>query len=258
MIELFPSRQVALEIMGFGIHWYGLLYFTGFILGWLLLPRLQKYRGVRLSSEEWSGILSAAVIGVILGGRLGYVLFYDPWHYVSNPLEIIMVWKGGMSSHGGIIGVTLALLWALRERKDQFWLIADTVIVPVALGLALGRLGNFINLELYGTPTALPWGIQIPGVDGLRHPTQIYAIIKDLFIALLCFVHLRRQPFIAGRTAALFLMLYGVLRFVVEHFREQNGVFIGPFSEGQLLTIPVFVVGVILWLRVSKRPAVSA
>lgn len=253
MIEFFPSRQVVLEIAGFGIHWYGLLYFAGFLIGWWLLPRLQRYRNLQLTPEEWSSVLSWAVLGVILGGRLGYVLFYNPWHYVANPLEILMVWKGGMSSHGGFIGVTLALLWALRHRTADILKIADVVVVPVAIGLALGRLGNFINLELYGTVTTLPWGIEIPGVEGLRHPTQVYAIFKDLLIAGLCFTYLKKQPFTAGRTLALFLMLYGVLRFVVEHFREQNGIFIGPFSEGQLLTIPLFIAGVILWWRIKGK-----
>lgn len=254
MIDFFPSRVIAVEILGFNVHWYGLLYFAGFVIAWVLLPRLQRERELSLSSDEWSRLISWIVVGVIVGGRLGYVLFYDPWYYLSNPLEIFAVWKGGMASHGGFIGVTLAMLWALRKNKHQIFAIADVLVIPVAIGLALGRVGNFINQELYGTVTTLPWGITIPSEETLRHPTQIYAVIKDLFIALVCYLHLKRRPFIAGRTLALFLMLYGVLRFLVEFVRDQQGVYVwGVLSEGQLLTIPVFIAGVILWWRANAK-----
>src|SRR5262245_54348329 len=113
MISFFPSREVALSIGSFSLHWYGLLYFAAFVVAWYLLPRLQKYRGLNLSSDEWSSILSWAVVGVIVGGRLGFVLFYEPSYYLSHPLEIFAVWKGGMASHGGFIGVALAMFWAL-------------------------------------------------------------------------------------------------------------------------------------------------
>jgi phosphatidylglycerol:prolipoprotein diacylglycerol transferase len=249
MIDLLPSRQVAIELFGFSVHWYGLLYFAGFVTAWFLLPRLQRYRNLSLSADEWSSLLSWAVVGVIVGGRLGYVLFYGGDYYLRNPLEIFAVWKGGMASHGGMIGVTLAVLWALRHRKSDLLSVADVLVVPVAIGLAFGRLGNFINLEIYGIPTMLPWGISIPGIEGLRHPTQIYAIIKNLFIAAVCFWHLKTymKP---GQTLALFFMLYGVLRFIVEFFRDQTGVaMFGPLSEGQILTIPVFAVGAWLWVK---------
>lgn len=253
MIQLFPSRQVALELFGFGIHWYGLLYFAAFVIAWFLLPRLQKYRGLQYSSEDWSNILSWAVVGVIVGGRLGYVLFYNPVYFLQHPLEIFAVWQGGMSSHGGFIGVALALAWIMRTRITDLLLVADVIVVPIAIGLALGRIGNFINQELYGTVTSVPWAIAIPGVEGLRHPTQIYAVIKDLFIAGVCFWYLQRKPVIPGRTLALFLMLYSVLRFIVEFFRDQHGIYYGLFSEGQILTIPLMAVGVALWLRTAVK-----
>lgn len=259
MIDLFPSREVAFAIGGFPVHWYGLLYFFAFLAAWWLLPRLQRLRDLHLTGDDWSAMLSWAVAGVIIGGRLGYVLFYDPRYYLENPADIIAVWKGGMSSHGGFIGVTLALLWALRDRRDQLLRIADVIVVPVAIGLAFGRIGNYINQELYGTVTSLPWGIEVPGAEGLRHPTQIYAVCKNLFIAAACFLYLRRRPYRAGRTLALFLMLYGVLRFLVEFVRQQPAGFDGPLSEGQILTVPVLVAGVILWFRTRKeRPQESA
>lgn len=256
MIAFFPSRAVALTIGSFSIHWYGLLYLCGFFLAWVLIPRLQKFRKLSVTRDEWGTILSAAVVGVIVGGRLGFVFFYEPVYFLSHPWEILMVWKGGMASHGGFIGVTVALLWTLRRRSwTEIWKIADIIVVPIAIGLALGRVGNFINQELYGIVTDLPWGITVPGEQGLRHPTQLYAVAKDLLIAVVCFVHLfrtrdRMQP---GQTFALFLLLYGVLRFLIEFLREQHGEVweLGglSLSQGQMLTLPVILIGFVMWIR---------
>ncbi len=260
MVTFFPTRAVAVELFGFDIHWYGLLYLTAFLLAWWILPRIQQYRQLTFTADEWSNLLSSAVLGVILGGRLGFVLFYEPAFFWAHPLEIVQVWHGGMSSHGGFIGVTVALWLSLRMHStDDKLRLADVVVVPVAIGLMLGRLGNFINQELYGTVTTLPWGIAIPGVEGLRHPTQIYAMIKDLTIAGVCLWHLRSVQTRHGETCALFLMLYGVLRFVVEFWRVQDHppIDLGllMLSRGQLLTVPVFLAGVVLLLWVRRRNA---
>ena len=162
-----------------------------------------------------------------------------------------------MSSHGGFLGVLLAVGLYLRHRRLPLLPIADLAVVPVALGLALGRLGNFINLELYGTVSDLPWAIAVPGVEGLRHPAQFYAMGKDLLIAAVCYWHLVRvRPVIPGHTTALFLMLYGTLRFLVEYVRVQEYPLIDfgvlSLSRGQLLTLPIVLVGVVLW-RVARR-----
>ena len=162
-----------------------------------------------------------------------------------------------MSSHGGFIGVLIALLWTVRKHRWDLFVLADLITVPVAIGLALGRLGNFINQELYGPVTTLPWGIAIPGVEGLRHPTQIYAMIKDLFIASVCFWHLRYAQK-KGQTMALFLILYGLLRFLIEYVRiqEYGWIHIGfiALSRGQLLTIPIFLFGMgLLWKSREKK-----
>ena len=252
MIDLFPSRTVALELLQWQMHWYGLLYLVAFLVAWVLLPRLQRLRSLSFSKEEWANVLSWAVIGVIVGGRLGFVLFYEPAYFLAHPFEVFAVWHGGMSSHGGFLGVTLALLFALRHATwEQKLAIADIVVVPIALGLACGRIGNFINQELYGIVTALPWGIRVPGEEGLRHPTQIYAVLKDLLIALLCFVQLRARPVIVGRTFSLFLIAYGTLRFLIEYVRVQPyGVMaLGPvvLTPGQLLTLPLVLAGMGLW-----------
>lgn len=261
VISLFPSRTVALELFGFGIHWYGLMYMLGFVLGAILLPRLQKYRGLTLSQDDWSKILTATILGVIIGGRLGFVLLYEPVYYLSHPLQIFAVWKGGMASHGGFIGVILALTAVLHKKSiNQVLRIADVVVIPVALGLMFGRIGNFINLELYGTVTTLPWGINIPGVEGLRHPTQIYAATKDLLIATACFWHLKAAKNAApGRTTAIFLMMYGVLRFMNEFFLVQDypnvDLILFTLSRGQLFTLPIFCAGALLWVWAGRQNA---
>jgi phosphatidylglycerol:prolipoprotein diacylglycerol transferase len=256
MVELFPARNVAVIIAGFPIYWYGILYLLSFVAAAVLLPRLQHLRTLRLSKGEWSDILTWAVVGVLLGGRFGYVLFYRFSDFLGHPAILFDVRSGGMASHGGFVGVALALLWALRCRPwSEKLAIADVAVVPIAIGLAFGRLGNFINQELYGTVTTLPWGMAFPGVDGLRHPTQLYAIAKDIFIALSCFAYLRRtkDTFVPGRALAIFLLLYGVLRFLVEIVRDQTGVAMyGPLSEGQVLTIPVLLAGLVLWMALGR------
>lgn len=257
MVSFFPSRQVFVELFGFSVHWYGIMYLLAFLIAWYFLPRLQKFRGLSLSEEEWSGILSWSIVGVIVGGRLGYALFYEPAFFLKNPLEIFAVWHGGMSSHGGFVGVTLALWYSLRHRKDEMLRIADIVVVPVAIGLALGRVGNYINQELYGRVTTMPWCMNIPGVDGCRHPAQLYAVAKDLTIAGACFYVLSRVTAKPGRVTALFLMMYSALRFLIEYFREPDHSLISFLTRGQFYSLPIFIAGVALWVWVSKRRVVS-
>ena len=233
------------------------MYLLAFLLAFYMLPRLQKHRSLQVSQDDWSTLLSWAVIGVLVGGRLGYVLFYAPELLFRDPLEILKVWHGGMSSHGGFLGVLLFVGLYLRHRRLPLLKLADIAVIPVAIGLALGRFGNFINLELYGTVTDLPWGMTIPGLEGLRHPVQFYAMAKDLLIASVCYLYLiRARPIIPGRTMALFLMLYGILRFLIEYVRVQEYSLIDlgvlSLSRGQLLTIPIFFVGVIMWRLVQR------
>jgi len=259
MFSLFPTRAIAFVIFGFPVHWYGLLYLAAFLLAWFLLPKLQKFRKLNYNADEWSTILSAAVLGVIVGGRLGFVFFYEPQYFLIHPLEIIQVWHGGMSSHGGFIGVTLALLFVMRKRLSELPRFMDVIVVPIGIGLALGRLGNFINQELYGTVTTLPWGIAVPGVEGLRHPTQFYEMATDLLTALLCYWHLRTSPKHPGETCALFLILYSIFRFSIEFLRVQDysGIQLGTLmlTRGQILTIPLFLAGLFLLIWARKKSA---
>ncbi|MBI1812428.1 prolipoprotein diacylglyceryl transferase [Candidatus Peregrinibacteria bacterium] len=252
MLSLLPSRTVALELFGFSVHWYGVMYLLSFIIAIILLPNLQRERNLHLTRDEWLTIVSHAVIGVILGGRLGYVFFYEPRFFAQHPFQILAVWNGGMSSHGGFIGVALALGFACWKMKISPRRLADLAVVPSAIGLALGRFGNFINQELYGTVTRLPWGIAIPGVDGLRHPLQMYDMLLSLGIAGICYWHLHRvRPVKPGRTFALFLILYGVMRFFLEYIRDQQYPLIDLgilLTRGQLLTLPLLFIGILLWM----------
>ena len=251
MISLFPSRTVALELFGFPIRWYGLFYLCAFLVAYILLPRLQRYRGLALIREEWERLLGFAVLGVIVGGRLGFILFYEPMYFLAHPVKIFAVWEGGMASHGGFLGVAIALFFTLRRRNVDLLRFADVVVIPAALGLAVGRVGNLINQELYGTVTTLPWGIAIPGIEGLRHPTPFYDALYNILIAAVCFLHLARPRSVPGRTCALFLMLYALFRFLVEFLRAQEyaplDLGIVVLTMGQALTVPVFIAGMFLW-----------
>ena len=257
MISLFPSRTVVLSIGSFGIHWYGIMYLIAFALALFLIPRLQKYRSLDLSKDTITTLVTWSIVGVIVGGRLGYVLFYEFSYFIQTPLDIFAVWKGGMSSHGGFIGVTLALYYAMRKNNVPILPFLDVITVPVALGLACGRLGNFINLELYGTVTDLPWAIAIPGVEGLRHPTQIYAVIQDVIIAAVCFVFLRNAKYISGIAFSVFLMMYAVLRSVVEVFRVPTHSLIDlqfmTITRGQLLSVPILIIGLVIFFALILK-----
>lgn len=245
-----------MELFGFSIHWYGLFYLAAFLLATVLVERLQHWRNLSLSRDEWLGVISSAVIGVLVGGRLGFVFLYEPAYFVSHPLKIFAVWEGGMASHGGFLGVVVCLwIHAVRHRIPKTAL-ADMAAVPAAVGLALGRIGNFVNQELYGTVTALPWGISIPGVAGLRHPLPLYDAAICLCIAALCYAHLRTTKS-SGTTLGLFFTLYALMRFFLEFIREQqySVVHLGflTLTRGQLLTLPIFLAGVTMMIVLQKR-----
>ncbi len=261
MFHLLPSRQVALEIVGFEVHWYGVMYLAAFLVAAFLLPRLQRWRQLSLAEAEWSRLLNAAIVGTIVGGRLGHVFFYDFFRYWAEPLKVFAVWEGGMSFHGGLIGVSLGLLWAMWGWSvEKVLRTADVVVVPAALGLAFGRIGNFINFELFGPVTALPWGVAVPGQEGLRHPTPLYECAYSLIIAVGCYATLRFSR-VPGRSFSLFLVLYGVFRFLVEFVRTPDApltdLSLFSLTRGQTLTVPVFLLGLGLWLWTTFRAKTS-
>ncbi len=250
---------VALQIGPLAIHWYGLMYLFAFaqflILGRIRL-RQSPYAVMQWTFKDVEDILFWGVLGVIIGGRLGYVLFYMPGFYLSNPLSIFKLWEGGMSFHGGLLGVLLALLWFAKRRQLSYFVLTDFVAPLVPLGLAFGRIGNFINGELWGRPSDWPWAMVFPAVDQVaRHPSQLYQFAGEgLLLAILLWTY-ARKPRRPGQISGLFLIGYGALRFMAEFAREPDA-FLGllglGLSMGQWLSLPMIALGVYLIARPSR------
>lgn len=257
MISLFPDRQTAVSVLGFDVYWYGIMYMLAFLIGYRIALHIQAERSIRWSEDQWSHVMLWIMAAVIVGGRLGYVLLYELGAFLENPLVVFAIRTGGMSSHGGFAAVIAALFFIARRRRIDPLAFGDVIVIPVAVGLAFGRVGNFINLELYGPVTDLPWAIDIPGVEGARHPTQLYAVAKNLLIATLCTMFLYRKHPPHGQVAALFLCTYGMLRFLIEYVRVPTHDLIEIFgltlTRGQAYSIPVFIAGIAVWIWSSKR-----
>lgn len=259
---------IAFAIGPIKIHWYGLTYLVGFGL-FMLLARVRVRQPLNTAAgwkrEDIDDMLVWGVLGVVLGGRLGYVLFYKPEYYFAHPLEIVEVWKGGMAFHGGMLGVILAMGW-WAQRRGRAWLAVTDLIAPcIPLGLASGRIGNFINGELWGRPAdpSLPWAMIFPqsGSDVPRHPSQLYEFgLEGLLLALLMWLYARR-PRATGQVSGVFLIGYGVLRFIAEYFREPDA-FLGlralGLSRGQWLCVPMVVIGIAMWAWATRRAAKAA
>lgn len=262
---------IALQIGPLAVHWYGITYLAAFGLFLLLGKlRLQHPPFVHMPPQTaWSAtdvedFLFWGVLGVVLGGRIGYCFFYQPSYYAHNPVEILAVWKGGMAFHGGLLGVILAMLGFALARGRSFWEVADFVAPCVPTGLACGRLGNFINGELWGRVASpeLPWGMVFPGAgDAPRHPSQIYQLLLEgLLLFVLLWWYARSGP-ARARVSAAFLLGYGVLRFAVEFFREPDahlGLLGMGLSMGQWLCVPMVLVGTGLWLWAGRDRAPQA
>jgi phosphatidylglycerol:prolipoprotein diacylglycerol transferase len=246
---------IAFSIGPLAVRWYGLMYLAGFAAGWWLGQRRIKAGRAPITRQQFDDLIFLAVLGVIVGGRLGYVLFYKPGHYAAHPLEIFAVWQGGMSFHGGLLGVMLAMWIAARRSKVHFLALMDFVAPLCPLGIAAGRLGNFINGELYGRVTDLPWGMVFRGAgDAPRHPSQLYQAALEgiaLFVLLWWF---SSRPRPRGQVSALFLVGYGAFRFIAEFGREPDA-FLGflalGLTMGQWLCIPMIAGG--LWLFAWSR-----
>lgn len=250
-IELF-GRTLQLKV-----HWYGLMYLVGFISGWWLGVVRAKRPRSGWRPEEIGDLLFYVALGAILGGRLGYVLFYKPLYYLYHPVEIFFLWEGGMSFHGGLLGVTVALVLYARTTQRS-WLAVTDFMVPLApIGLGAGRIGNFINHELWGRVTDVPWGMVFRGHAGplARHPTQLYEFALE-GIALFAILWLySRRPRSTGAVSGLFMICYGLFRFVVEFVREPD-LHLGYLAfdwvtMGQVLSLPMVLVGI--WLITRSR-----
>ena len=245
---------VAVAIGPLTIHWYGLMYLFGFLAG-LALGKIRAARpGSGWKAEEPLDLLFYIAVGIIAGGRLGYVLFYNPAYYLSNPVEIFALWDGGMAFHGGLIGVILGMVYYARKTGRPFLVVADFVAPLVPPGIFFGRIGNFINQELWGRTTDLPWGVMFHTMpDAPRHPSQLYEAGLEgllLFCVLWFYSSVPRKP---GRVCGLFLVIYGLSRIAVEFVREPDA-HIGPIAldwltMGQLLSLPMILGGLYLMYR---------
>jgi len=258
MLQYPQIDPVALQLGPVAIHWYGLMYLIGFGLVWLLGRWRIRQGKTDLSMRDLEDLIFYCVLGVVIGGRLGYVLFYKPGDYLANPLEIFFLWQGGMSFHGGLIGVIAVLLLFARKRGKSLYEIGDFIAPMIPLGLAAGRLGNFINGELWGRPTTAPWGMVFPqSGDGLaRHPSQLYEMGLEGFVLFALVWWFASKPRPSGQVSAVFLMGYGVFRFLVEFTREPDnylGLLAGGLSMGQLLSLPMILAGAIIFALSAKK-----
>lgn len=271
----------------FALRWYALAYIAGILIGWRLVvmaakrPALWPANAPAMTPKQIEDLLTWIILGIILGGRLGYVLFYQPAYYVANPAEILMVWQGGMAFHGGLIGVVLAAWFYTRAQMIPRLSAADAIALGVPPGLLLGRLANFINAELWGRPTDMPWGVVFPGEAAqtcadiaygacARHPSQLYeAVLEGLLLgAVLLWLVWRRDALKRpGLVCGTFLAGYGLARFLVEFVRQPDAQFVSPgnplglawhingwgLTMGQLLSLPMILLGI--WLIARARRA---
>ncbi|MDR0480009.1 MAG: prolipoprotein diacylglyceryl transferase [Burkholderiaceae bacterium] len=271
MLMYHAIDPVAVRIGPLAVHWYGLMYLVAFALFWLLAQvrlRHEPYRSIT-GAGAWSrrdveDMLFLGVLGVVVGGRLGYCLFYQPGVYAAHPLQVFAVWQGGMSFHGGLLGAIVSQVFFARWRGKPFWQVMDLGAPCVPVGLAAGRIGNFINGELWGrlADPSLPWAMVFPqsGTMQPRHPSEIYeALLEGLLLFVLLWLY-ARKPRRMGQVSAAFLIGYGCLRFIAEYFREPDN-FLGllalHLSMGQWLSAPMVALGVLLWVWATFRQSGS-
>jgi len=244
-------NPVAFEILSLEIRWYSLAYIIGIILGWTYCKK--KLIKDPYILELFDDFITYLIIGVILGGRLGYVLFYNLKYYLENPFEILMVWNGGMSFHGGLIGVIVASQIFSRKHKISQFIFLDLVALSAPIGIFFGRIANFINSELIGRATDLPWSVQFILIDNIkRHPSQLYEAFFEGIILFLLLMHFSDKNYLKnpGKISALFLIFYSLFRFLAEFFRSpdpQIGYLVLNLTLGQLISVLFLVAGTLLF-----------
>ncbi|MBF6616781.1 MAG: prolipoprotein diacylglyceryl transferase [Candidimonas sp.] len=258
MLQYPQIDPVALQIGPITIHWYGLMYLIGFALVWILGRWRIAHGKTDLTLRDLEDLIFYCVLGVVIGGRLGYVLFYKPGDYLHKPLEVLYLWEGGMSFHGGLVGVIVVLMLFARKRNKSLLEVGDFIAPLIPLGLGAGRLGNFINGELWGRPTDVPWAMVFPqSGDGLaRHPSQLYEMGLEGFALFALVWWFARKPRRTGQVSAVFLAGYGVFRFLVEYTREPDyylGLLAGGLTMGQLLSLPMIAAGILIFVLSSRK-----
>ncbi|MBR3182588.1 MAG: prolipoprotein diacylglyceryl transferase [Eggerthellaceae bacterium] len=255
---------VAFTIGPFAVRWYGLAYVVGFLLAGVLMWRLSKRWKLRFDMDALLTIIICAIVGVILGARIGYCLFYGNGYYFEHPLEILAFQQGGMSFHGGLIGALLGGIVAAKLTGIPYLTLADLGVIAAPIGLFLGRCANFVNGELWGAPTDLPWGVVFGGSAGMmpRHPSQLYeALLEGVLLFIILFALSRKMPpRPRGTFLGVFLILYGIFRFLIEFVRQPDahiGYLYGDWlTMGQVLSVPLIIIGiaVLVYACVKKPP----
>ena len=262
----FPNIDpVLVQIGSFAIRWYALAYIAGLLGGMYYMQALSRQQPVMIQENDIYDFLLWGTLGVILGGRLGFVIFYRPLYYLDHPLSIFQVWQGGMSFHGGLLGVAIAAVLFVYKRKIPFWSFADLTSCAAPIGLFLGRLANFINGELFGRVSDVPWAMIFPrGGPQPRHPSQLYEAFLEGLVLFFLLLLLRRKESIRRRPGLLFgifLLGYAIARSTGEFFREPDfniGLLAGGTTWGQWLSLPMALVGLFIICRVYKRPPISS
>jgi phosphatidylglycerol---prolipoprotein diacylglyceryl transferase len=264
--ELLPIHIFGLRL---AVTWYGFLYVVAFVIGYIFYRHNLKLKNINMNREQYENYIFAIMLGVILGGRLGYILFCGLPYYFTNPLHIFYVWEGGMSFHGGALGVIFATWLFCKKNKFNFLQLSDPAMPFIAIGLGLGRLGNFINGELFGKPTHLPWGMIFPSADAQpRHPSQLYEMFLEGIVLFTVSQWLLHKKLKAGSVFWIFFILYGIFRIIIEFFREpdkisiyQEGLLYGflPMTQGQFLSTLMIVAGVVGMIVIySKKEKIGA
>ena len=242
---------VAFQIMSFEIRWYSLAYILGIVLGWLLCKKIFIQKSD--ISEKFDDFVTYLIIGIIVGGRLGYVIFYNFDYYISNIFDIFKVWQGGMSFHGGLLGIIIASILFAKKNNQNPLLYMDQVALVAPIGIFFGRIANFINSELYGIPTDVSWSVIFIQIDNLsRHPSQLYEAVLEGVILFIILIYFRKKDYLKkpGLISGLFLIFYSIFRFFVEFFRvpdEHLGYLIFDLSMGQVISVIFLMIGTILF-----------
>lgn len=254
----FPEIDpVALSLGPLKVRWYGLMYLIGFVGGWWFLRVRVRQLKLDWSEDQVSDLLFYSALGVVLGGRVGYVLFYNFDTFLTDPLMLLRVWEGGMSFHGGLLGVLAAMLWYGRSAQRRFFELTDLIAPVVPIGLGAGRLGNFINGELWGKATDMPWAFMVEGIP--RHPTQLYELLLEGVVMFTVLMWYGRKPRPLMAVSGLFAMMYAVFRGIVELWRLPDahiGYLDGHWiTMGMVLSLPLFAVGFALWHLAHRAPA---
>lgn len=242
---------ILFRLGGLQIKYYGIIYALGFLFTVWYMARLARDKKIPLTVDETYDLMVYVILGVLIGARLFEILFYEPAYYFSNPMQMIAYWNGGLSFHGGLVGAIAGGWIYLKKRKVRFYKIADHMVVPAALALAFGRIANFINGEIYGKITTVPWAVKFNGVDGYRHPTQLYESIGMFFTFGLLY-KIRNRKYKDGFMFWLFVALYGGIRFVIEFWKVDENYFLG-FPVGQWFSLIMLVVGLIVLYRNYRK-----